>query len=104
MKSRVIILLLIVAITITGIYMLNIFKKSSSASKYFSDPKVIEMLITADRGDSTKAFQTEVTEHGTKFNQVIEIVGANGKIPVIFGWIKNNDGVVRLVTGVPTKR
>lgn len=48
---------------------------------------------------------TGVTEHGTKFNQVITITGANGKtIDVTFAWIKNNDGVVRLVTGIPTPK
>ncbi len=48
---------------------------------------------------------TGVTEHGTKFNQVITIIGANGKsIDVTFAWIKNNDGVVRLVTSIPTPR
>ena len=55
--------------------------------------------------DPAKAVQTAVTEHGTKFNQVIEIVGANGKrIEVTFAWIRNNDGVVRLVTSIPTPR
>lgn len=48
---------------------------------------------------------TAVTEHGTKFNQVITIIGANGKsIDVTFAWIKNNDEVVRLVTSIPTSR
>ena len=50
------------------------------------------------------ATQTTVTQHGTKFNQVIPITGANGKtIDVTFAWIRNNDGIVRLVTGIPTK-
>ena len=44
----------------------------------------------------------EVTKHGTKYNQVIPITGANGKvINVTFAWIKNNDDVVRLVTAIP---
>ncbi|PZR05251.1 MAG: hypothetical protein DI539_25090 [Flavobacterium psychrophilum] len=53
--------------------------------------------------NSKKAVQTEITQHGVKFNQVISIKGANGKtIDVTFGWIKNNsDGVVRLVTAIP---
>jgi filamentous hemagglutinin len=43
--------------------------------------------------------------HGTKYNQVINIIGANGKaIDVTFAWIRNNDGVVRLVTAIPAKR
>lgn len=55
--------------------------------------------------DPTKAVQTGVTEFGTKYNQVISITGVNGKtIDVTFAWIKNNDGVVRLVTGIPTKK
>ena len=55
--------------------------------------------------DPTKAVQTGVTEFGTKYNQVISVTGANGKtIDVTFAWIKNNDGVVRLVTGIPTQK
>jgi len=54
--------------------------------------------------NAEKAVQTEVTQHGVLYNQTIEITGANGKvINVVFGWIKNNDGVARLVTGIPTK-
>lgn len=54
--------------------------------------------------NQNKAVQTAVTEYGIKFNQIISIKGANGKIiDVTFGWIKNNDGIVRLVTGIPTK-
>ncbi len=54
--------------------------------------------------DASKAVQTAVTQHGTKFNQVIPIAGTNGRvIDVTFAWIRNNDGVVRLVTGIPTK-
>lgn len=50
------------------------------------------------------AVQTAVTQHGTKFNQVIDVVGANGRtIPMKTAWIQNNDGVVRLVTAVPAK-
>ena len=55
--------------------------------------------------DPSKAIQTGVTEYGTKFNQVIKIVGANDKkIDVTFAWIRNNDGVVRLVTSIPTPK
>lgn len=51
------------------------------------------------------AVPTESTQHGQKFNQVISIAGANDrKIDVTFSWIRNNDGIVRLVTGIPTKR
>ncbi|MBL9023444.1 MAG: RHS repeat-associated core domain-containing protein, partial [Myxococcales bacterium] len=55
--------------------------------------------------DESKAVQTGVTQHGTKYNQVISITGANGRvIDVTFAWIRNNDGIVRLVTGIPAKR
>lgn len=54
--------------------------------------------------DEKIAVKTAVTEYGTKYNQIISIVGANGKvIDVKFAWIKNLDGYVRLVTGIPTK-
>jgi hypothetical protein len=54
--------------------------------------------------DESVAIQTEVTAYGTKYNQVITIVGANGKeIDVLFAWIRNLDGVVRLVSGMPAK-
>lgn len=53
--------------------------------------------------DSSQAVKTGTTEFGTKFNQVIPINGANGKIiDVTFAWIQNNDNVVRLVTAIPT--
>ncbi len=49
------------------------------------------------------AIETGATDYGTKYNQLIDIVGANGKvIPVKFAWILNPDGVVRLVTAIPT--
>jgi len=55
--------------------------------------------------DQSKAVQTGVTQFGTTYNQVIPITGANGKtIDVLFGWIRNDDGVVRLVTAIPTKK
>ena len=55
--------------------------------------------------DPSKAAQTGVTQFGTTYNQVIPITGANGKtIDVLFGWIRNDDGIVRLVTAIPTKR
>jgi hypothetical protein len=57
------------------------------------------------RFDPSKAIQTGATQYGTKFNQIIKITGANGKeIDVTFGWIRNRDGIVRLVTGIPTKK
>jgi hypothetical protein len=55
--------------------------------------------------DGSKAVETSVTQFGTKYNQVIPITGPNGKtIDVTFAWIRNNDGVVRLVTAIPTGR
>jgi hypothetical protein len=51
-----------------------------------------------------EAIKTGVTQYGTTFNQTISIVGANGKtIDVVFGWIRREDGVVRLVTAIPTR-
>ena len=51
------------------------------------------------------AIQTKVTQFGIKYNQVINITGANGKqIDVLFVWIKNLDGIVRLVTAIPPER
>ncbi len=55
--------------------------------------------------DPSKAIKTADSQHGQKFNQVISIVGANGrKIDVNFGWIKNDDGITRLTTAIPSKR
>lgn len=55
--------------------------------------------------NEASAVKTEVIEQGVKFNQVIPIQGANNKvIDVKFGWIRNNDGVVRLITAIPTKK
>ncbi|MBX3060332.1 MAG: hypothetical protein KF770_28065, partial [Anaerolineae bacterium] len=55
--------------------------------------------------NESTAIQTAITEYGTKYNQVITITGANGKvIDVTFGWIRNNDGIIRLVTAIPTKQ
>jgi filamentous hemagglutinin len=54
--------------------------------------------------DPSKAVATELTQYGQKFNQIIPITGANGRvIDMNFAWIRNNDGIVRLVTGVPAK-
>ncbi len=62
----------------------------------------LAVQIVFDRATAT---QTGQTAHGAKYNQVINIVGVNGKtIGVTFVWIHNNDGFVRLVTGIPAKR
>jgi RHS repeat-associated protein len=64
----------------------------------------IEALAKQIVFDEGKAVQTAITNYGIQFNQVIKITGANGKvIDVTFAWIKNLDGVVRLVTAIPTK-
>ncbi|MDQ3803073.1 MAG: hypothetical protein M3416_04370 [Acidobacteriota bacterium] len=48
---------------------------------------------------------TAATPNGVKYNQVISITGANGRrIEVTFAWIRNNEGVVRLVTSIPAKK
>ncbi len=55
--------------------------------------------------DSSKAVKTAETQFGTKYDQLIPITGKNGRtINVKFGWIENNDGVVRLVTAIPAKK
>ena len=55
--------------------------------------------------DESKAIPTVLTQYGQKYQQVIGITGANGKqIDVPFIWIRNLDGVVRLVTAIPPKR
>ncbi len=55
--------------------------------------------------DEFKAVKTATTPHGSKFNQTINITGMNGKkIDVLFGWIRNNDGVVRLIIAIPSKK
>jgi hypothetical protein len=54
--------------------------------------------------DESRAIQTSITEWGTKYNQTIAIVGANGRtLPVLTAWIRGTDGVVRLVTAIPGK-
>ncbi len=64
-------------------------------------PDLSKQIVFAE----SRAVFTGVTEFGTKYNQIIPITGANGKIiDVTFGWIRNNDGVVRLVTAIPTSR
>ncbi len=55
--------------------------------------------------DESVAVQTEVTQYGPKFEQIISILGANGKkIEVLFVWIRNHDGFIRLVTALPTAK
>ena len=76
------------------------FKEALGFTKSNADDLAKQIVF-----DPSKAFKTAVTEHGTKFNQLISIKGANGRsIDVTFAWIKNNDGVTRLVTSIPTKK
>jgi filamentous hemagglutinin len=52
--------------------------------------------------DESQAVKTEVTQYGTKFNQVINVTGANGRtIPIRTIWNIGSDGVPRLVTALP---
>ena len=56
-------------------------------------------LIKQIKFDPEKAVPTALTEHGQKYTQLIELNGANGitrEVPFVF--IKNHDGIVRLVT------
>lgn len=63
-----------------------------------------QRIASYDGGGAVTVTSYGVTQHGTKFNQVIQITGTNGKtIDVTFAWIRNNDGIVRLVTGIPSK-
>lgn len=55
--------------------------------------------------NEAKAVKTLDTKYGTKYSQKTPIFGTNGRIiEVEFIWIKNNDGIVRLVTAIPTKK
>ncbi|MGH9550734.1 MAG: hypothetical protein ACRD3W_15240, partial [Terriglobales bacterium] len=49
--------------------------------------------------DEKQATQLRTTENGIYYRQEIPISGANGRqIAVPFIWIRNPDGIVRLVT------
>ena len=55
--------------------------------------------------DINRAVPTGATSFGRKYEQMISIVGANGRvIEVLFVWIANPDGVIRLVTAPPTTK
>jgi len=54
--------------------------------------------------DESQAVRRGVNEHGTLFNQTINVTGANGRtIPVTTGWIIGPDGVPRLTTAFPSR-
>ncbi len=76
------------------------FKQALSYSR--TNMEALERQIAFD---PTRAVQTTVTQFGTKFDQTISIIGANGRsINVVFSWIRTHDGVIRLITGVPTRK
>ena len=55
--------------------------------------------------DQTKAVQTKTGQYGTTYEQIIPVAGANGNtVNTTFVFMKDNNGVVRLVTGIPSKR
>jgi len=54
--------------------------------------------------DPNTAYETAVTQYGTKYNQIISITGANGKfINIVAAWIELPDGTIKLVTTTPVK-
>lgn len=67
---------------------------------YNSDQLAKQLLF-----DETKAVAKDLTIYGQKYEQLIDLKGANGRIistPVV--WIKNPDNVTRLVTLIPVNR
>jgi hypothetical protein len=66
----------------------------------------LEALAPQIKFDPATAVESGITEFGVKYNQTIQIIGANGKtIDVVFAWMKSaTDGIVRLVTAIPTKQ
>ncbi|WP_321808916.1 DUF6883 domain-containing protein [Burkholderia sp. BCC1993] len=55
--------------------------------------------------DTATAVQTKTTQYGQTYEQVIPIKGTNGKtIETTFVFMKDNSGMVRLVTGIPAKK
>jgi hypothetical protein len=92
-------------------YVLNATHKAGqSKAKWFQEAlgyssENADKLARQIEFDSRSAKFTKYTEWGIKFEQTIPIKGANGRvIDVKFVWIRNNDGIVRLVTTIPTKK
>jgi len=55
--------------------------------------------------DPATAVLTKTTQHGKTYEQVISVTGINGKtIDVMFVFMKDNSGIVRLVTGIPARK
>jgi len=84
--------------------------EGASKAKWFKEALGFSKQNSADLAkqivfDEEKATVIGTNQYGTKYNQTISIVGANGKkIDVVFGWIKDNDGNINLVTAIPTKK
>jgi hypothetical protein len=75
------------------------FEKALGFTRQNSDQLARQLVF-----DEKTAVQTAVTKYGTKFNQVINVVGTNGRtIPVTTAWIRGEDGVAKLVTALPGK-
>jgi hypothetical protein len=66
----------------------------------------LDDLAAQIKFDPSTAVQTGVTQYGTQFNQIINIVGSNGRtIPVTFGWIvPTGQTAANLVTAIPTPK
>ncbi len=57
------------------------------------------------RFDEATAIQTKSTQYGQTFDQSLPIKGANGRtIDTTFVFMKDANGVVRFITGIPTKK
>ena len=55
--------------------------------------------------DESLAVKTKVTQYGTTYEQSIRLLGPNGNtINTTFVFMRDSDGVVKLVTGIPTKK
>jgi filamentous hemagglutinin len=62
-------------------------------------------LASQIKFDESIAVQQRITEYGTVYEQSINIRGANGReINSPFIFMKDSDGVVRLITGKPAKK
>ena len=80
-----------------------------SKAKFFKevlgyDRNNINKLAKQIKFNQKTATKKSTNQYGIKYQQIIKIEGANGKlVDVKFGWIRSKDGVVRLVTGFPSK-
>jgi hypothetical protein len=68
------------------------------------DRSNINKLAKQIKFNPKTAMQKSTNQYGTKYEQIIKIKGNNGRIvDAKFIWIKNKDGVIKLVTGYPAK-